>query len=556
MKPINRVRNSRDNWKKKNNHKRKELNRFKRKTTLLEKKIDSLKESNQLLESGTVIHLETEKNLVIYKEQVTQDETSIEHLKEKIKRQQEEIQRLEDENLKKQREIEKLKEDLEAKQSLTLINLDEARWIRTLFVYLILSCGLSFRSIPKILQSLMKFEVLKIKWIPHFTSGINWAMRVGLAKLTHIKKIDIPWIAIIDTLIGIGIPKGLVILRVPIHALQRRGSAVTLQDCEVICCEILMTCTSFEVETCLEKTFDRVGKPIAIIKDGGSDLKKGVEIFREDYSYKNLIWVLDDLGHIIANALKHEFSKLISFKRLLTLVYHGSRRLRQTVGVIFMPPVLRTKGRFQSICKLASWALRIIELMSQSGSAQEHSIISILRKAFPKLPRLRPLIERLWKTCEIMNTFQALMKNHGLNQFTYHEGIKILSELPDNSWTKQVVLAWLEKHLGIQCRLGIGQTPLLVSTDIIESLFGIFKSVLKRSPLEELNRLILIMPAFCGDLTPESIEISLNQVTHKKLKESLIEKIPTTIGQLKRQHLVQLNPTSKVPKMSPFLKAA
>ena len=53
-------------------------------------------------------------------------------------------------------------------------------------------------------------------WIPHFTSVLNWTMRVGLALLKRAGKVAYPWIAIIDYSLAIGRNKVLVVLRVPL----------------------------------------------------------------------------------------------------------------------------------------------------------------------------------------------------------------------------------------------------------------------------------------------------------------------------------------------------
>jgi len=42
------------------------------------------------------------------------------------------------------------------------------------------------------------------------------------------------------------------------------------------------------------------------------------------------------------------------------------------------------------------------------------------------------------------------------------------------------------------------QTPLLVSTDCIESLMGRIKHTIERNPLPEFGRLVLATPLFCG----------------------------------------------------------
>jgi len=76
--------------------------------------------------------------------------------------------------------------------------------------------------------------------------------------------------------------------------------------------------------------------------------------------------------------------------------------------------------------------------------------------------------------------------------------------------------------------------PLLVSSDIIESLFGNFKHIIERSPLADMNRTTLLIPALCGMRDKITIAQALNQTCHNDLKYWEEENIPYTI-QKKRQ---------------------
>jgi hypothetical protein len=71
-------------------------------------------------------------------------------------------------------------------------------------------------------------------WIPHFTSVINWTLRVGLGLLNQVKAISEPWIAIIDHSIDIGTKKVLAAPRIPLNIFSQRKGAVQPEDCECV----------------------------------------------------------------------------------------------------------------------------------------------------------------------------------------------------------------------------------------------------------------------------------------------------------------------------------
>ena len=554
MSPLSRMRDSRDEWKMKNKCKRKKINKLERQVKAsnasVEKKEAEIQELNRLIKIS--MSNRGHRSIDIEKELQRLD-NEIQHQKEESKRQLEELKRLKDDNNKQVEEIEKLRKELESKSIVSYPQGSQSAQV--LCVYLIITCGVSFRSISRILKTLIDMGFLGDFWVPHFTSVINWTLRVGINLLSQVAPITEPWIAIMDTSIDIGTRKAVVILRVMLSALGDRGSAITLKDCQVIFLKIVEKCDGEIISNCLESAFGQSGRPIAVLKDGGGDLKKGTTIYREENNCKSTLWTIADLGHVIANALKAEFSKLLGFKRLLTLAYGGAKRIRQTNAAVFVPPKLRTKGRFQGISRLAEWALWILDIMAVQGPAKEGSLIFALRKGFPKLPRLRPIIERFSESCKIMNEFQSLIKNKGLNQETYQKGLLILNQLPEFSHTRQVVKNWMDRHLSLQCRLSIGQTPLLVSSDAIESLIGRLKSIIGRSSVGELNRMTFILPTLCGQITPDSIEKSLRQTTHMDLLKVENNAIPLTLLQQRKRTLHLLKSNQEVPKTLPLKMA-
>jgi hypothetical protein len=55
---------------------------------------------------------------------------------------------------------------------------------------------------------------------------------------------------------------------------------------------------------------------------------------------------------------------------------------------------------------------------------------------------------------------------------------------------------------------------MIVSSDIIESLFGKFKYAIERSPQADMNRTILLIPALCGNLN--------GNITTQAIKSSIL----------------------------------
>jgi hypothetical protein len=183
-------------------------------------------------------------------------------------------------------------------------------------------------------------------------------------------------------------------------------------------------------------------------------------------------------------------------------------------------------------------------VLAGRGRAQEHSALAKLRSALVGFAGLRPFIEPFASTVLVIAEVLKILKQQGLNQATYRHCRQLAEQLPLRSKVKKRVLVWLKRHLYLQCRWGIGQVPLLVSSDIIESLFGTFKHLIARRPQAELNRTVLVIPALCGQVDPVAIAQALAHTTHRDLERWEQHHVPSTRRQQRREFL----PTKRDPK--------
>ena len=399
-----------------------------------------------------------------------------------------------------------------------------------LCILLTLNAVVSYRSVPRILELFKSKTNYSVGWVPHFTSVINWSLRLGLGLLTQIQAIVKPWVAIIDHSIDIGTKKALVVLRVEVDALSKRGSAIRLEDCECIGLTVSDKVTGDTICLELEDIFSRAGKPVAIIKDRDATLNKGVRLWSDQQ--ENPVPTIDDIGHTIAAALKAQFEKLDIYKRFTALVSHGAKCLRQTELAFLMPPKLRSKGRFQSIGKLGEWAEKMLHVFAVKGQTKEDNQLAKLRKAFPHFRQSRDFIVRFASTTKIISQVMEILKNNGLDKTTYKQCFELSRKLPRNSKVKKCLQTWLKKNFTLQKKLT--SLPLLVSSDIIESLFGNFKHIIERSPQADMNRTVLLIPALCGKLTDTTVTQALRQASQADIEAWEKKHIPYTVR--KKRH--------------------
>jgi hypothetical protein len=319
-------------------------------------------------------------------------------------------------------------------------------------------------------------------------------------------------------------------LRVPIDTLLERGSAIRLEDCECIGLTVSDIVTGETVWPELDTIFAQAGHPQAIVKDADATLQKGVRLYSE--GKEKAIPTIDDIGHTMANALKCQFEKQAAYKRFTALIAYGAKCLRQTNLAFIMPPKLRTKGRFQSISKLGTWAEKMLDVFASRGPAEKGSLLDRLRIAFPHFSQSREFIIQFALTTSIVSQVMEILKNKGLNKTTYKQSYELSNELPRNSKVKKRLQAWLKQNIKIQKQLT--SLPLLVSSDIIESLFGNFKHIIERSPQADMNRTVLLIPALCGKLDDTVIRHALHQASHDDLEAWDKKNIPYTVRRRRR----------------------
>jgi len=411
-----------------------------------------------------------------------------------------------------------------------------------LSVLLVLQAVTSYRSVPRILELLKTRLCYPFQWVPHFTSVINWTLQLGLGMLKQVAPINEPWVAIVDHSIDIGTKKALVVLRVKMDSLSKRKQAICLEDCECIGLSISDCVKGESISLDLDKVFSQAGNPKAIIKDNDRTLHKGVRLYIEKQDTTPQI--IEDIGHVIALALKSQFEKTDEYKHFIALTNKGAKNVRQTELAFLVPPKLRSKGRFQSIGKLGKWAEKVQRVLDKlthitNPAEQEQRLLEKLNKALPDFSQSRHFINDFSNTTKVVSCIMKILKNNGLDNASRKQILKESEKLALSSKVKTRLLDWLHQHIDI--RKKITTLPLLVSSDIIESLFGRFKHIIARSPHADMNRSTLLIPALCGKLDDVTMTQAMRQVSHHDLKEWENDSIPYTLRKKRQVFFDQIN---------------
>ena len=399
------------------------------------------------------------------------------------------------------------------------------------YLHIVFNCHLSFRAASKVLSSWYLTGVGLISWLPHFTTGIGWALRVGLHCLQKAqRRLDEKWVCIADFTIQTGSKKALIVLRVPLSTLTT-GQAVTLKQAEVIGLSLGETWNGERVTTVLTSLFERCGGPYQVVSDCRSEIKKGsVDTLLE--APNGASWIRD-ITHLGANALKHYYAKVALFQQFQTMCTRMRQRLQQTQFAFLLPPKARAKGRFLNVSRQAEWGLRTIAYLDEKAREQTPEA-SALAYALRGLKPFKPFLTHFVRNTPCVNEVMRIVKTQGLSGDTIQACQARLGDIPARSPIRKEVSDCVQQYLPV---VESSDSPLLGSSDVIESLIGKANQRLDAPGRSELNKSILLIPCMCGELTQDLVAEALTTVRVQDVSSWVSEPVGETMQSVRRREL-------------------
>lgn len=420
-------------------------------------------------------------------------------------------------------------------------------------VSLVMNCAVSFRSVPKILeQAEYSSNVFDSVKIPHFTTAIRWVTRLGHYLLKRSTKKFCsphkPWICVADHTIQVGTNKAFVVIGIPAKKLES-GNALELKDATVLTTAVKKSWTGEAVAFELKKVFKHNGYPLQIVIDGASNLKKGV---REALEGQNCnCHVTYDITHLIANLFKQKYDGGMGFQGIIKKLATVSKQITQTDIGYLLPPKLREKSRFLNLPNLANWFDKLINIRKQAPLT--HAEKRQIKKYFGWVwkPKAEAYIRTFIKEVKAIKDLQKILKNTGINEYSCQKAYSKLAEIDDEAFTKPIRDAILADYKHSK---DVGY-PLLMTSDLIESLFGKHKSITKPHRLSEINRSVLSVPVICEEITSDLIDKAFSKTTEKEVNRWTKRNIPSTLLSRKaavmrnwKDNVINLEKTETKPK--------
>ena len=228
----------------------------------------------------------------------------------------------------------------------------------------------SWRAIEKNFKLWAQFFSLPT---PDFTTIRQWFLKLGLFELKKEKEKRTDWIFIIDTILEQGHKKCFLVLGLSYQKWSEKlkSDRTNLQhhDLEVLALEVLDTTKGEIIESRINNLAKNVGKPLQIISDHGSDIKKGIELYISKNS--GIIYTYD-FTHQVALWLKKDLSKDPKFLEFVQQCNLTLSQIKQTKLSFLRPTSQRSKARYHNIDILVNWGLNILQYWKK----QDFSLIT------------------------------------------------------------------------------------------------------------------------------------------------------------------------------------
>jgi hypothetical protein len=406
---------------------------------------------------------------------------------------------------------------------------------KTILVFLVLQlfavAHIGFRAISRVLFVLA--PQLGLTKTPCTQTIINWVNRFSIVRMKGAmssmgRQPGMPlfangFILLLDASIGLGRGKIMSVLALDANHYSQNPSAPSLHHILCVAVSVADTWTGETIADLLEKVIAQMGQPVAYLKDGGTDLSKAVRLLGEK-GISSLS--IDDISHFVANLLKHETQRHPNFNGFVSACGNISKRFKQTILACLAPPKVSTKAKFMNQHRLVKWASLILK-HSPRGRAAKGSLLQKLRDGFGQLPECKKFIRDFLLDAEPLIVCQKILKNNGLSQKSVDECRLVGNTIP-NQHIREGFTGWLDRHLAVAKTLGLHEIGMPITSDSIESLFGVAKQH-GTGEIKDANRIALRIPALCGTVTWQDAE-EVVKVTVKE-QEKLVGSLPSLIKQ-------------------------
>jgi hypothetical protein len=378
---------------------------------------------------------------------------------------------------------------------------------------------------------------------PCYATVRSWLLRLGLHLLRRPLERAGDWVVLIDHTIQLGRHKCLLVLGLPLAALRATGYALQHQQVTVLALEVMSRSTGEQVAAVLRRARQRVGRIAQVVCDRGADLLKGLRPLQQD---DPALVVSYDIRHLLAALLRAELRHDPRWAEFLRGCAAVLPKVRQTSANFLAPPTLRQKARYMNLEGHVRWAQQLLAweqggqwaALGQALGQPAEQARAWFDEHLGWLRGLRQPLADYAGLLRVIGLAEAEVHTAGLSRQTAAAfWARWQGQAGPASWR-----VWqFAQRVRVRLQEEGGQVPAgqawLGSSLVIESLFGTYKELVKRSPSGEMGPEVLLLPVLTAEVTNELVREALETVSQAEVRAWVKEQLGESAQARKRELL-------------------
>ena len=353
--------------------------------------------------------------------------------------------------------------------------------IVSLCVSLVCGCGLGLRSAVKVVALLNDLFHLGLDEIPCYNSIKGWIEKSGYSTYTHseLKSSDVSYGSIIDESMQVGSEK--LLLSLGVNADKTDEIPLRVNDVEILDISVERSWNGSLISNKLKEITTNMGRaPAYVISDNASIMNKGVR--------ESSLIHLRDAGHTLAMFLERQYKDAPDFLSFMKDIARVKNREIMRPTAYLLPPKQRIVARFMNLAPCLHWAKRMLYRFDQLSEEEQ--------RVFKFLKNHSILINELNEIIEVFNQISQSLKEKGLSHKNAQANIKKLAPLVNSPFTRVSKAAkecvnYLQQEAG---KLTAQDSAWHTSSDILESIFGVYKKRKSPNALNGVTSYVLMLP--------------------------------------------------------------
>lgn len=287
--------------------------------------------------------------------------------------------------------------------------------------------------------------------------------------------------AIFDESMMVGSQK--MLLTLGVKADKKGNEPLCHSDVAVLKMSVKSSWNKQSVAADLEELAGRIGHPPDyVVSDNGGSLTHALQ--------KLKIIHVRDVSHTLGLLMEHAYKDEEEFTAYMKAVSLVKFQSVMKSTAYLLAPKQRTIARFLNLSQIAEWSAKMLSVYTR--------LLPQEQQTFAFIPQYASFIEELQDTLTCINAIQKEVKAKGLSRKTYQTSMAHIKKSLSPGNERMIRLAQsIVDYLNVEIsKMPDEKISWNASSDIIESLFGVYKDRKSPNPLHGMTTFSLFLPLY------------------------------------------------------------